>query len=397
LTKKRERLEAACAGLQAPFAVVDLDAFEANAAAMLGLGGGKPVRVASKSVRCRALLQASLDRGFGGVLAFTLPEALWLAEHGFDDLLVAYPTADRAALSALVELTAQRPGTRVTLMIDSAEHLDLIAAACPERAAPLRVCIEFDCAWRPLGGRIRIGARRSPLRDPDAVAALARDVSERPGFELVGLMGYESQIAGVGDRPSGRPLTGAAIRLMQRRSGRELARRRAAIVKAVRAVTSLEFVNGGGTGSLERTAREAAVTELAAGSGLFGPALFDAYDAWRPRPAALFALAVVRRPAAGVATVLGGGYVASGAPGADRLPAPYLPPGLRLDPREGAGEVQTPLLGAAADDLAVGDLVWLRHAKAGELCERFDSLYLVRGDQVVEQVPTYRGEGRAFL
>ena len=104
----------------------------------------------------------------------------------------------------------------------------------------------------------------------------------------------------------------------------------------------------------------------------------------------------MRRPAPGVVTVLGGGYVASGAPGRDRLPTPVLPAGLRLTGTEGAGEVQTPLRGAAADGLRIGDRVWFRHAKAGELCERFDTLLLVEGDAVVAEVPTYRGEGKAF-
>jgi len=168
-------------------------------------------------------------------------------------------------------------------------------------------------------------------------------------------------------------------------------------VAAVSAVAPLRFVNGGGTGSVERTAAEAAVTEVAAGSGLFAPTLFDAYRSFTPRPAALFALPVVRRPSAGVATVLGGGYLASGAAGGDRLPRPVLPAGLRLDRQEGAGEVQTPVTGEAARALRVGDRVWFRHAKAGELCERFDAVHLIRGGAVVETVPTYRGEGMTFL
>jgi D-serine deaminase-like pyridoxal phosphate-dependent protein len=98
-----------------------------------------------------------------------------------------------------------------------------------------------------------------------------------------------------------------------------------------------------------------------------------------------------------VVTALGGGYLASGPGNASRLPAPYLPAGLRLDSEEGAGEVQTPLLGPAADRLRLGDRVWLRHAKAGELCERFAELHLVEGDAVVQTVPTYRGEGQTFL
>jgi D-serine deaminase-like pyridoxal phosphate-dependent protein len=385
-----EFLDAATADLDPPFAVVDLDAFDANGRDMLRRAAGTPVRLASKSVRCRALVDRALGAGLRGILAFTLPEALWLAGEGHDDLVVAYPTVDRAALAALAGGPAHES---ITLMVDCREHLDLIPAA----DGPVRVCIDVDAGWRPLGGRVRIGARRSPLRTPTQAAALAREVAARPGLELDGVLMYEAQIAGVGDDPRGNPLLGAAVRAMQRASARELADRRDAVVQAVRAVAPLRFVNGGGTGSIERTAAERAVTEVAAGSGLLGPALFDAYRAFTPRPAALFALPVVRRPSPKVATVLGGGYLASGAAGADRLPRPVLPAGLRLDRQEGAGEVQTPVTGDAARALRIGDRVWFRHAKAGELCERFDAVHLIRGEAIAETVPTYRGEGRAFL
>jgi D-serine deaminase-like pyridoxal phosphate-dependent protein len=389
---KPNLLNAATAHLDPPFAVVDLDAFDANAADLLRRAGGKPVRLASKSVRCRALAARARRAGLRGTLAFTLPEALWLAAAGDDNLVVAYPTVDRAALR---ELAAGPARERVTVTVDCREHLDLIAAAGATAAAPVRVCLDVDAGWRPLGERLRVGARRSPLHTPAQAAALAREIVARPEVELDGRMMYEAQIAGVGDRPAGNPLLGAAIRVMQRASARELAARRAAVVATVRAVAPLRFVNGGGTGSVERTAAEPAVTEVAAGSGLLAPALFDDYGAFAPRPAAYFVLPVVRRPSPGVATALGGGYAASGPAGRDRLPRPALPPGLRLDRLEGAGEVQTPLLGAAG--LRVGDRVWMRHAKAGELCERFDALHLVRGAELVETVPTYRGEGKAFL
>lgn len=394
------RLERATAGLQAPFALVDLDAMWGNAADMERRAAAKPIRLASKSLRCRVLQERVLARdGFKGTLAFTLPEALWLAAHGVDDLLVAYPSADARALAAL----AQTPA-RVTVMVDSVEQLDLIERAVGRsQSGGVRVCLDIDAGWRAAGGRLRVGARRSPLRTPAQVAALAREIVARERLRLVGVMAYEAQIAGVGDAPPGRRLRAGAIRAVQARSARELAGRRAAIVAAVEEVLQaagaapLEFVNGGGTGSLERTAAEPAVTEVAAGSGLYGPTLFDAYRAFTPRPAALFALPVVRSPGRGVVTVLGGGYPASGPAGADRLPRPHLPSGLRLDRQEGAGEVQTPLLGRAADALAIGDRVYLRHAKAGELCERFAGLHLLEGDRIVEEAPTYRGEGQCFL
>jgi D-serine deaminase-like pyridoxal phosphate-dependent protein len=372
-------LDSVTAHIDPPFAAVELECFDANLEDLLRRAGGKPVRLASKSVRCRALMDRALRGGMKGILAFTLPEALWLAELGYEDIVVGYPTVDRSAIARL-------PHPRVTVMVDSPAHLELLPAET-------KVCIDIDAGWRALGGRIAVGAKRSPLRTPAHAAALARMALERD-LVVDGVMAYEAQIAGVGDSPPGRPLYGRAIRMMQRLSARELASRRAAVVAAVRAVApDLRFVNGGGTGSVETTAREDAVTEVAAGSGLFAPTLFDAYSGFSPRPAAFFCLPVVRKPSADVATVLGGGYLASGPGTRDRLPQPVGP--FKLDPQEGAGEVQTPLHGAAA--LQVGDRAWFRHAKAGELCERFDALWLVKGELVTGSVPTYRGEGRCFL
>ncbi|UNO39114.1 amino acid deaminase/aldolase [Streptomyces sp. MST-110588] len=393
----KARYDRATADLDAPLAVVDLRAFDANADDLVRRARGKPVRVASKSVRCRALLERVLRReGFAGVLSYTLAESLWLARSGFADVLVAYPSADRAGFAELAADPAL--AAAVTVMVDDVAQLDLIDAARAGGREEIRVCLEWDTALRRLGGRVRFGARRSPVSEPAQLAELARSVVRRPGFRLVGLMAYESHVAGVGDAVAGRPVFSRAVRVMQATARRELVVRRAQAVRAVRGVApDLEFVNGGGTGSVQHTVAEKAVTEVAAGSGLYVPRLFDNYRSFTGRPAALFALPVVRRPGTGVVTVLGGGYPASGAAGRDRLPVPHLPVGLRLDPQEGAGEVQTPLLGPAADELLVGDKVWFRHAKAGELCERFEALRLIDGDRVVDTVPTYRGEGHTFL
>ncbi|MFE6828899.1 amino acid deaminase/aldolase [Streptomyces sp. NPDC057690] len=393
----RARYDRATAHLDAPLALVDLDAFDANAEDLVRRAGGKPIRVASKSVRCRTLLERVLAKdGFAGIMSFTLAESLWLARSGFDDILLAYPSADRTAFA---ELAADpKLAAAVTVMVDDVSQLDLIDGARGEGHEVIRVCLELDTALKFLGGRVRVGALRSPLHSPAQVADVARAVARRPGFKVVGIMAYEGHIAGVGDAVAGRPFRSRAIRLMQATARRELAERRAAVVRAVRAVVpDLEYVNGGGTGSVQHTAAEDAVTEIAAGSGLYVPRLFDNYTSFSGRPAALFAQPVVRRPGVGIVTVLGGGYPASGAAGPDRLPVPYLPEGLRYDPQEGPGEVQTPLLGSPADDLLIGDKVWFRHAKAGELCERFDVLHLVEGDAVTATVPTYRGEGRTFL
>ncbi|CAN5126140.1 amino acid deaminase/aldolase [soil metagenome] len=388
-------LAAATADLDTPFGVVALDALAHNAFDLLDRAQGTPIRVASKSVRVRGVLDAVLALpGYAGILAYTLPEALWLATDepgrpGTVDVVVGYPTADRAAIRRLAadELLA----SRVTVMVDDVAQLDLIdAVVAPGARASIRVCIELDASYRaPVLGHL--GVRRSPVHEPSEARALAEAIVARPGFTLVGMMGYEAQIAGVTNR--GKPV----VKAMQKASAAELAERRGQAVAAVRAVAPLEFVNGGGTGSLETTHADQSVTEIAAGSGLFGPHLFDGYTRFTPAPAASFALSVVRRPTPEIATILGGGWIASGPTHADRQPQLVWPAGLSMLPREAAGEVQTPVTGDAAHDLSVGDRVWLRHTKAGELSEHLNAFAVVADGAVIDTLPTYRGEGKAFL
>ena len=380
-------------GVSGPVAAIDVSALRYNALDMVVRAGGVPIRVASKSVRVREVIDATLAiPGYHGILAFTLPEALWLAET-HEDVVLGYPTVDRAAIAALA--ADDRAATRVTLMVDDLAQLDAVdAVVAPSARGDIRVAIDADASWRapaPLG---HIGVHRSPVHDPAEVANLARAIAARPGFRLIGLMMYEAQIAGQGDATGSGD---AVIRWMQRRSGNELLERRGAIVAALRDIAPLEFVNGGGTGSLELTASDQAVTELTAGSGLLAGHLFDGYRAFDLAPAAAFALEVVRKPAPVVVSVLGGGWIASGPALASRQPLPVWPAGLKTFGREGAGEVQTPLQGDAARGLRVGDRVWFRHSKSGELAERVDRYHLVDDGAIVGEAPTYRGEGKAFL
>lgn len=376
-------LDIATAGLSAPVAALDLTAFDANAADLVRRAGGLPIRVASKSLRCRDALARVLDRpGFAGVMAYALPEALWLVGHGARDVFVAYPSVDRAALAALAR--DERALAEVTLTIDSAEHVAFLAGALPA-GTPVRVAIDVDCSVRI--GRLHLGVRRSPTRTPSDAVGVAR-AAQAAGFAVVGALFYDAQVAGLPD-------ASGAVRWLKRRTLAELPDRRRSVVAALRGVADLAFVNGGGTGSLHTFADAGAVTELAAGSGLFGPTLFDGYRAFAPAPALQFGLPAVRRPAPGVVTLFSGGYVASGQPGWSRVPRP-VDAGLHLLRTEGAGEVQTPVRGASANRVGLGERVWFRGAKAGELLERFDAVHVVDGDAVVAMWPTYRGEGRNF-
>lgn len=375
-----------------PVALLDLDAFDANVIALRERAGGLPIRVASKSLRIRKALERALAAdGFSGVLCFTLSEALWLASHGMKDLVVAYPQADTEAISRWA--TSEQARAEITVMVDSVAQLDLIDRIVPHHH-PLKVALELDAAYYPTPG-LRIGAARSPLTDPADLVSLAEEVQRRKGFELDGLMAYESQIASVPD--GGFAPKAWIARALRKRSAAELAERRAEAVSRVRGLADLRFVNAGGTGSFETTTKEAAVTELAAGSGLFAPALFDSFRSFSPSPAMFLGFPVVRRPDHQTVTILGGGWAASGPAGKDRLPSIEHPRKLRYLPLEGAGEVQTPLSGPTAHRLNIGDTVWLRHAKSGEPAERVNKVAVFSKNKISDQWPTYRGEGKAFL
>lgn len=376
-------LDAATAQLDPPFAVLDVGVLRRNTAELTRRAAGKPVRIASKSVRCRTVIdQALATSGVAGLMTFSLREALWLRGLGHADLLMGYPTADREALREL----AARPES-ITLMTDSVEQLEFIRAVIGPEATGIRVCIDVDASLRI--GPIHLGVRRSPVRtaaDAQRVAGRAVEL----GFRVVGVMFYEAQIAGLADK-------GPLIRMVKSRSAAELAVRRGAVVAAVQErVGALEFVNAGGTGSLEISSADPSVTEVTAGSGLYMPTLFDNYRAFQAHPSVFFALAVVRRPARGIVTLFGGGYVASGPTGKSRVPLPVTPSGLKLIGAEGVGEVQTPVRGKAADRLQIGDRVWFRHAKAGEMLERFPGLHLIENGSLVGFAASYRGEGQSF-
>lgn len=372
--------------LDPPFALIDEEALWANAADLVRRAGGVPIRLATKSVRVRSIIKNVLTLpGFRGVMSYSLAESVWLADQGVDDILLAYPSVDRAAFADLV--ANERRLAAVTVMVDSLEVLDAIDAALGADHPTIRVCLDVDSSLRVLGAHL--GAHRSPVHTTREAKTTAAAITERKGFDLVGLMFYDAQIAGMPD-------SSAAVRAVKRRSAKELRRRRRRIVKAVRSMTDLQIVNAGGSGSLDVWRDDPTITELTAGSGLFVPTLFDDYRSFTPRPAAFFALPVVRKPTKDGVTCFGGGYIASGPAGDSRVPTPVWPEGLELYGAEGAGEVQTPLRGKVARSMKVGDRVVFRHAKAGEMCERFDQVALVDASGQATLVPTYRGEGKNF-
>lgn len=392
--RNREAARAAASGT--PFACLDLDALEHNAGLVLDLSGQKPVRLATKSLRCVQAVKhlLALHPRFQGVMCYHPQEAAALLEAGISDVLMGYPTLDRPALARLAGL--RRQGKEIVLMADDDIQLRAAEQAAREQQICFDICLDIDMS-STFGG-LHFGVRRSPLRSEASVLELADAIRRSPHLRLAGVMGYEAQLAGVPDAKPGQKLISAAIRYLKRRSEAEVAARRAAIVRALRREGhELRFVNGGGSGSLHFTASDESVTELTAGSAFYAPALFDGYADLQLQPAAVFALPVVRVAAPGIYTCFGGGYPASGEAGADRLPQPIWPPGGQLLPREGAGEVQTPVCyPEGAEPLRPGDLIWFRHAKAGELAERFREFIAVKQGACLGTWATYRGEGWCF-
>ncbi len=379
-----------------PFAYVDLDLFDENIRQIQRRAAGKRVRIATKSVRCVPLLERILNAGapFKGLMCYSAREAVFLAHQGFDDLLLGYPAWHDLEHSGLIDVA--RSGKRITLMVDSDEHVDHLARLAVEFHTELRVCIDIDMSTEYPG--IYFGVRRSPLRSPDSVLHICRRIASTDGVRLVGAMGYEAQIAGLPDNAPGRWAMNTIARILKQRSIPEVAQRRAAVIKTIAdAGIPLEFVNGGGTGSIESTVAETSVTEITVGSAFFSPALFDGYQHFHHQPAVGFAIEVVRMPGACTYTCAGGGYVASGGTGRDKQPTPYLPEGAKLINQEGAGEVQTPIVYQGHERIRLGDPIFMRYAKAGEMCERFNGLIAIAGGQIIDELPTYRGEGQAFM
>jgi D-serine deaminase-like pyridoxal phosphate-dependent protein len=386
-----------------PLAFVDLDAFDANVdyAACIAQGFGKTLRIGTKSMRCPALMERALAHPSAvlrGFLTFTAEETDFLAARGHDDFILAYPTIQPSDMEILALLTKQ--GKHVSAMVDHVQHLRTLDETGRKHGVVLNACIEIDMAYRPFGKDIvHLGLRRSPIRTYQQALEFVNQAKKFPNVKIDSVMGYEGHIAGTSDDAPHKRLNNAIKRALKNASVKELTSRRQAVIGSLKeAGADLRVVNGGGSGSLISTLRDESVTESTIGSGLYASALFHHFRDVKYQPAAFFALQVVRIPKRGMITCAGGGYVASGEVKKGKLPLPVMPVGLQYLATEGAGEVQTPLLLAeGSPKISLGDPIFFQHAKAGELCERFNELILIQAGKIVDRVKTYRGNGMSFL
>lgn len=392
--QRYSQYKTAMASVTLPAAWLDLDLLDTNMQAISARAGGRPVRVVSKSIRSRAVLNYLLDKGknFVGIMCYHPAEAAWLASTGMDDLLVAYPSVCKASIDAVCKQIAA--GKRIYLMIDCVQHAQLINDIARQHGVVAPVCLDVDMSVDFPG--LYFGVYRSPIRSANDARQLYGKIVALPGINLCAVMGYESQVAGAVDNAPGKWLENAVVPKLKAKSIPIFHQRRQEVVAALKEMgANITLVNGGGTGSIESTFRDASVTEVAVGSGFYSPRLFDCYLEFKHEPAAGFATPVSRQPRKGMYTCFSGGYVASGAISDIKGPYPHLPTGITLIKNEGCGEVQTPIK-LKKPTLELGAPVFWRHSKAGELCERFDTLNALRGNQIVETFHTYRGEGKNF-
>ncbi len=351
-----------------PVLFLDLEAIEKNLEWIIKNSGNKKIRIATKSVRSKEVLKKILhsDPVFQGLMTYDLREALWLRSEGFNDILMGYPTVDQEQLALL----AQNP-EGITLMVDRPEHITLIEQIASESSSLINICIDIDLSMDLPG--VRFGVFRSAITSTERLEKFLDTLKTCKHIQLKGVMGYEAQIAGVMDKHS------PVIRFLKKISIKKLQKRRKEMISLIRSRGfKPDLINGGGTGSLLSTRTEEDVTEVTVGSGFFSPVLFDHYKEFQLNPALLFTLPIVRNPEPNIFTCLGGGYIASGATEKIKQPGPYLPRGLSLLKHEGAGEVQTPLHYEGSEKLKIGSAVIMRHAKSGEVCERFQKIHLVR-------------------
>jgi len=408
---------------KAPSAWLDMDALDHNITLVNQKTKSVQLRLATKSIRSIDVLHYIKDKSpnFIGLMSYAADESVYLLENGFDNILCAYPTLDMASVAATFDYTKQ--GATMIWMVDRPEHVDVLNEVGKIHDVVIDVCLDINMSM-PLP-KLYFGTKRSALMTIKDVKKLLKHIKKCRHINVSAAMGYEAQIAGLPEHLPGKALLSPAIRLLKSRSQRQVSKRRRSIVEYLnKQGYTLKLVNGGGSGSMDFTSSQPEVSEITVGSAYYKPAYFDYMDSMHEfQPAAGFVLPVTRQPEKNVITCHSGGFIASGATGADKAPVIHYPEYLSLLNDEGFGEVQTPMAisktrkNGNTPRFSIGDVVWCRHAKAGELCEHFNELICYRhsaqsttdgfarseGTRPIiniktknQVMTTYRGEGKCF-
>jgi len=385
-----------------PAMIVDMDQLDYNISQVSAKSEkyGKKVRLASKSIRVPALIKYILQKGgdnYQGIMCFSIEEAIYLSSLNLtEDILIAYPTTSENDIRDFCNLSARQD--RFVLMVDCIDHIQLIEREQQKResSGSVKICIDVDMSWRPMG--MHLGVHRSPVRSLNDFKVLHKYIESSKWVDLTGVMGYEAQVAGMGERNPFSYFLNPIKKFIKRKSIKDVSQKRKKINDYLEMHgVDLDIFNGGGSGSLISTSKEPWITEVTAGSGFLQSHLFDYYAENTNVPAFSFALPITRFPQKGIVTCKSGGFIASGETSKDKSPIPFLPEGLKITNNEGFGEVQTPVKIPVDMKMKPGDPIFFRPAKAGEIAERFNEYILIRKGKIIDRVPTYRGLGKCFF
>lgn len=382
--------------LKKPFCFLDKDNLRQNITSAIKRSGHKKIRIATKSIRSLEVLEfirQELGDKYIGLMTFHVKESLDLLKSGFNHCLMGYP---QKILKDEAKLIKELAGSnkKLVLMIDSIDQCRLLQKMGSDIDHRFEVCIDIDMSLKL--PRLNFGVFRSPILDVSVAEDLISYVEKAENLKCTGLMGYEAQIAGIPDYNGKGKIFDLIISKLKKTSEKRILKVRKEFLDRVKEKFQLEFFNGGGTGSIEFTASDRSVTEVTVGSGFYCPHLFDLYQ--KPfKPSLGYAIEVDRIPNKNYITCHGGGYIASGAIDMNKAPQIFSPKNLKINSNEMFGEVQTPLEHDGSIDIQIGDPIFLRHAKAGELLERFTNIYIIENHKVVDRWKSYRGEGKCYL
>ncbi len=382
---------------QKPLAYIDLDYLNYNIKLVLKEAiNDKKIRIATKSVRCVKALQYILNQSskFCGLMTYDGNETLFLLGQGFDNILIGYPLINHIVLEKLcVEI---KKGKNICFMVDRKEHVEILNSLALKHEIQLSICLDINLSQAyPF---LYFGALRSSIKETKCLHSICKIIKNAHSLKLIGLMGYEAQVAGVGENIKGEFFKNLIKHLLKKISVKKIAQKRKEFSSIIKQNGfKLEFINGGGSGSLHSTKLDPSITEFTIGSAFYAPHFLDSFREFKYYPAAGFALEITRQPSANIFTAHGGGYHSSGIDDHHKAPKVYLPTNLSLIPTESAGEVQTPFLYTGKIPLKIGDTILMRHSKSGEMCERFNQLHFISNGSIVDIVNTYRGDGLCTL
>ena len=386
-----------------PLAIVDLDAVDKNFElfAKEAKANNKKIRIATKSIRVPELLKYLYNKDrelFSGFMCYRISEASFLYyNYGFDDLLIAYPEVSKSELRELGELI--KSGCEASIIVDSDEHLDLLDEIAKEKEVKINIILDLDGSLKVFNNKINLGVRRSSIKDLKDLKLRLDIIKKKDHLNLKGIMLYEAQVAGLADNGTFNSFQNPIKKKIKQVSIPKIQEfRKQAVDLIENHGFKLEIINGGGSGSIYSSAKDPVLTEVTVGSGFLCSHLFSNYEGLNLTPAIFFAIETVRKPDNEYITCMGGGYIASGSMGKDRLPEVFLPKGIEATDIEGFGEVQTPFkIVDQKVKIALGDPVLLRHAKAGELAEHFNYYHIYKDKKIIGKELTYRGEGLVFI